>query len=1213
MVSAGVEQTGGPVQSPTQVPGRAVPLGLESLLFILLTIATMLAFGASVARADVVGTGYSELDLVDLQWATDHLGYRSPADLQSVGVGVIDFLLQISGRSASECELGLADQLDPYGPYRFATTWTGTDLAVLDRVADHYCISREQTQAYGATILSFLAGIDAEQNGTTAEPQPVVDVIPPPDLPFPEAFGNGNRTVLLDQPPPVDHRVVFYEHAGAGAFRVVGRDLSGEIVEVIVDRMGPVTGRALADEPGSIAVLDVIADGEWALSFNALTESSDILTDEVTLGSGDEVLLVPAAVRGTTLRYRHVGDGRIALWALGFDGNPVERPESDVTPTGQFLSQEGGVVSRVRIPAGTRILKIEAGGEWGFVNGDFLPPGRPSSVEVVARDRAVDVSWRAPVSGGSEITGYQIDHREISGDEGDEVWNTAVVTGSARGATIEGLRNGVAHHFRIAATNEVGVGLHSLTTSAAPISAVEVVEVEGLVATAGDSFVDLAWSTPDAQEVVSYTVVYFDETRVNSGTAVIRGATSTTRPTSIPPSVASLRSTQRRMAIRLPSIVGGTKVSVGERDHAVALLSSGQPDAFQAHYCGGTLVAPRWVVTAAHCIVDKSVDDVEVVGGLADLHAVTTADRIDAVALHVHESYDANRILHDIGLIELASDSAGTPIPWQDDGNLPMAGTAVEVAGWGAITADSERYESILKVAKGQILAGPGEHYCGSWRGFRGDYELCVGGPAGVGACGGDSGGPVTAELGMLRLIGVTSYGLAGACADPTYPNVATRLSGHSAWIEARVGDPWRTFDGLTSPIHTVDGLVNGRTYTFHVTAVDGMGRSVGPMQVTVSPVGPPAAPTGLTGRGGDTAAILAWTAAYSAEDDPVVDHVVQYSADGVQWTTIDVGTTTETSLKVTGLANETILKFRVMAVNSRGPGPASEPVTVVVGQPAAPTRLAAIAGDEHIQLSWLAPADDGGSPILDYVVERRIDGGWTIVDDEYSATTTAVIHGLTNGTQEDFRVAAVTAVGRGPTGSVVSAVAGRPDPVSALKARVGDGNVTLSWTPSTHDGGSPILDYRIEYSVDDGSSWGVVDGEVGTSTTATVYGLRNGTEYQFSVAAVTEIGMSGTTSVAAVPATIPDQATSLMAVGEVDGLVFRWRRPSDGGSAITRILVDLAVVGSEGWKTYEAGPATTTARIGGLVTGSEYLVRVTYENGIGAGEPSDAVRVLIR
>ena len=65
--------------------------------------------------------------------------------------------------------------------------------------------------------------------------------------------------------------------------------------------------------------------------------------------------------------------------------------------------------------------------------------------------------------------------------------------------------------------------------------------------------------------------------------------------------------------------------------------------------------------------------------------------------------------------------------------------------------------------------------------------------------------------------------------------------------------------------------------------------------------------------------------------------------------------------------------------------------------------------------------------------------------------------------------------------------------------------------------------------------------------------------------------------------------------------------------SPITPVRVDLAQAGSDGWQAFEAGSSTTTARIGGLVSGQEYLVRVTYENALGAGEPSDVLRVLVR
>ena len=63
----------------------------------------------------------------------------------------------------------------------------------------------------------------------------------------------------------------------------------------------------------------------------------------------------------------------------------------------------------------------------------------------------------------------------------------------------------------------------------------------------------------------------------------------------------------------------------------------------------------------------------------------------------------------------------------------------------------------------------------------------------------------------------------------------------------------------------------------------------------------------------------------------------------------------------------------------------------------------------------------------------------------------------------------------------------------------VGSGEVRLTWSAPSSDGGSPVTDYVIEQSTN-GTTWVTVVDGVSTATTFTVPGLSNGTAYQFRV-----------------------------------------------------------------------------------------------------------------
>jgi predicted phage tail protein len=129
----------------------------------------------------------------------------------------------------------------------------------------------------------------------------------------------------------------------------------------------------------------------------------------------------------------------------------------------------------------------------------------------------------------------------------------------------------------------------------------------------------------------------------------------------------------------------------------------------------------------------------------------------------------------------------------------------------------------------------------------------------------------------------------------------------------------------------------------------------------------------------------------------------------------------------VSGLANGTSYTFRVVAANNGGTGPASTPSDATVpGIPTVPTNVTAASGDTSAQVSWSAPATDGGSPITGYVVTPYL-GAVPQTPVTVGLVTTASFSGLTNGSTYTFTVSAVNAVGTGPAATsnwVVPAVA---------------------------------------------------------------------------------------------------------------------------------------------------------------------------------------------
>jgi titin len=431
--------------------------------------------------------------------------------------------------------------------------------------------------------------------------------------------------------------------------------------------------------------------------------------------------------------------------------------------------------------------------------------------------------------------------------------------------------------------------------------------------------------------------------------------------------------------------------------------------------------------------------------------------------------------------------------------------------------------------------------------------------------------------------------------------------------VEFNDGSGFATFvDGTsTSTNATVTGLTNGTSYTFRVSATSVAG--TGATSVVSSAATPrttPGPPTGVSGTSGNTSVSLTWTAPTSNGGSAITDYVVQSSPDGSIWTTFADGTSTLTSATVTGLTNGQGYTFRVAAANVAGTGNFSTasgsvtPATV----PGAPTSVSGTPGNTSVSLTWSAPASNGGAAITDYVVEFSSGAGFAVFADGTSATTSATVTGLTNGTPYTFRVSATNSVGTGATSVVSSSVSPRtvPDAPTSVSGIFGNTSVSLTWSAPASDGQSAITDYVVEFN--DGSGFAVFADGTSTATSASVTGLTNGTSYTFRVSAVNAAGTGAASSAssAVIPRTFPSAPTSVSGTPGNTSVSLTWTAPSNGGAAITDYVVEFS--SGAGFAVFADGTsAATSATVTGLTNGTPYTFRVSATNNVSTGAVSTA------
>ena len=241
------------------------------------------------------------------------------------------------------------------------------------------------------------------------------------------------------------------------------------------------------------------------------------------------------------------------------------------------------------------------------------------------------------------------------------------------------------------------------------------------------------------------------------------------------------------------------------------------------------------------------------------------------------------------------------------------------------------------------------------------------------------------------------------------------------------VQDPTKTCSTIGATSCTVQGLSNGTSYTFTVTATNGVG--TGAASDASSPVIPatvPDAPTNVTATRGNHQLAISWTA--PANNGSAITQYTATASPGFKTCTYSVTSPETDTCTITGLTNGTAYSLTVTAISSLGAGQASSPVSATPRTvPTAPRSPMATAGTAKVTLTWSLPKSDGGSTITGYQIYKGKSAGHESAAPLNASLVTSLKYKATSlkqGKTYYFVIRAVNAAGMSHASVEVSATA---------------------------------------------------------------------------------------------------------------------------------------------------------------------------------------------
>jgi secreted trypsin-like serine protease len=241
-----------------------------------------------------------------------------------------------------------------------------------------------------------------------------------------------------------------------------------------------------------------------------------------------------------------------------------------------------------------------------------------------------------------------------------------------------------------------------------------------------------------------------------------------------------------------PSIVNGHTASIAEFP-SLAFIEFAEPTG--VYGCTGSVVAPRVILTAGHCVENiesgsiVQAHDYAVATGVSNILKAGKANVSTVSQVLVNPSFDIKRTTGDAGLLILSAPVTAPVLPLAGpaDAGLLAGGTPMTMAGWGVTSGRSLTETTTLRAADTTVQA---PEYCqrqtsGYYHSYTPESQLCAVDMSShhAGGCYGDSGGPAIAHRadGTPVEIGVASTVKPGCIT--AFPTVYTRADLINPWV----------------------------------------------------------------------------------------------------------------------------------------------------------------------------------------------------------------------------------------------------------------------------------------------------------------------------------------------------------------------------------------------------------------------------------------------